>query len=119
LRDGSEREFVMPETCPECGTKLAPAKEGDIDLRCPNAKSCPAQVRGRVEHIGSRGALDIEGLGEVSAAALTQPDFPKDPPLVTEAGLFALTLERLFPITVTVRDSEDGHVKLRDDGSPD
>ena len=118
LRDGSEREFVMPAVCPECGTELAPAKEGDIDLRCPNARSCPAQVRGRVEHIGSRGALDIEGLGEVSAAALTQPDFPEEPPLVTEAGLFSLTLEDIFPITVTVRDSEDGHVKLDEDGSP-
>ena len=118
LRDGSEREFVMPAVCPECGTALAPAKEGDIDLRCPNARSCPAQVRGRVEHIGSRGALDIEGLGEVSAAALTQPDFPEEPPLVTEAGLFSLTLEDIFPITVTVRDSEDGHVKLNEDGTP-
>lgn len=118
LRDGTEREFVMPTVCPECGTALAPAKEGDIDLRCPNARSCPAQVRGRVEHIGSRGALDIEGLGEVSAAALTQPDFPEEPPLVTEAGLFSLTLQDIFPIAVTVRDSEDGHVKLDDDGSP-
>ncbi len=76
LRDGSEREFVMPTTCPECGTPLAPAKEGDKDLRCPNAKSCP-QVRGRVEHIASRGSLDIEGLGEVAAAALTQPLHPE------------------------------------------
>ena len=118
LRDGTEREFVMPTHCPECGTALAPAKEGDVDLRCPNAKSCPAQVRGRVEHVGSRGALDIEGLGEVSAAALTQPDFPSVPPLVTEAGLFALTLPDIFPIIVTVRDNEDGHVKLDDDGTP-
>ncbi|MER3394800.1 MAG: NAD-dependent DNA ligase LigA, partial [Microcella pacifica] len=88
LRDGSEREFVMPTHCPECGTELRPAKEGDVDLRCPNARSCPAQVRGRVEHIGSRGALDIEGLGEIGAAALTQPEVPATPPLVTEAGLF-------------------------------
>ena len=119
LRDGTEREFVMPLVCPECGTALAPAKEGDVDLRCPNAKSCPAQVRGRVDHIGSRGALDIEGLGEVSAAALTQPDFPAVPPLVTEAGLFALTLPDIFPIEVTVRDSEDGHLKLDENGNPD
>ncbi len=118
LRDGSEREFVMPSHCPECGTALAPAKEGDVDLRCPNARSCPAQVRGRVEHVGSRGALDIEGLGEVGAAALTQPDFPEEPPLVTEAGLFALTLPAIFPIRVTVRDSETGLVKLDDDGTP-
>ncbi len=118
LRDGSEREFVMPSRCPECDTALAPAKEGDIDVRCPNARSCPAQVRGRIEHAGSRGALDVEGLGEVSAAALTQPDFPVEPPLVTEAGLFSLTLPDIFPIEVTVRDAEDGHVKLDDDGVP-
>ncbi len=117
LRDGTEREFVMPTHCPECGTLLAPAKEGDVDLRCPNAKSCPAQVRGRVEHVGSRGALDIEGLGEVGAAALTQPDLPEIPPLVTEAGLFSLTMGDLFPIRVTVRDSETGLVKLNDDGT--
>ena len=118
LRDGSEREFVMPTECPECGTPLRAMKEGDIDLRCPNARSCPAQVRGRVEHIGSRGALDIEGLGEVGAAALTQPLEPTDPPLVTEAGLFELQLGDIFPIRVLVRDSETGLVKLNDDGSP-
>ncbi|MEP6482289.1 MAG: NAD-dependent DNA ligase LigA, partial [Rhodoglobus sp.] len=117
LRDGSEREFVMPTNCPECGTLLAPAKEGDIDLRCPNARSCPAQVRGRVEHVGSRGALDIEGLGEVGAAALTQPDYPTTPPLVTEAGLFSLTMADIFDIRVRVRDSETGLVKLDDDGT--
>ena len=108
LRDGTEREFVMPTNCPVCGTPLAPAKEGDIDLRCPNARSCPAQVRGRVEHVGSRGALDVEGLGEVGAAALTQPLVPATPPLETEAGLFALTLADLFPIEVVVRDRETG-----------
>ncbi|PJJ71807.1 DNA ligase (NAD+) [Diaminobutyricimonas aerilata] len=119
LRDGTEREFVMPRDCPECGTELRPAKEGDVDLRCPNARSCPAQVRGRVEHIGSRGALDIEGLGEVSAAALTQPTIPATPPLETEAGLFELTLRDLFPIEVAVRDAETGLPKLVDaaDGS--
>jgi len=62
-RDGSERAFVMPTQCPDCGATLAAAKEGDIDLRCPNQEACPAQVRGRIEHIGSRGGLDIEGLG--------------------------------------------------------
>ncbi|MCS5714448.1 NAD-dependent DNA ligase LigA [Herbiconiux sp. CPCC 205716] len=118
LRDGSEYAFVMPENCPECGTRLAPAKEGDIDLRCPNARSCPAQVRGRVEHVGSRGALDIEGLGEVSAAALTQPSEPAEPPLDTEAGLFSLEMRDLFPIRVIVRDNETGLEKLNDDGTP-
>lgn len=106
LRDGTEREFVMPANCPVCGTPLKPAKEGDIDLRCPNARSCPAQVRGRVEHIGSRGALDIEGLGEIGAVALTQPVSPVPPPLVTEAGLFALTLRDLFDVHVRVWGSD-------------
>ncbi|MGR2751531.1 NAD-dependent DNA ligase LigA [Agromyces arachidis] len=117
LRDGSEREFVMPAACPECGTALRPMKEGDIDLRCPNARACPAQVRGRVEHIGSRGALDIEALGEVSAAALTQPRVPAEPPLPTEAGLFDLTVDDLTPIEVVVRDAETGLEKLDADGS--
>lgn len=117
LRDGGEREFVMPAECPECGTPLRPMKEGDIDLRCPNARTCPAQVRGRVEHIGSRGALDIEALGEVSAAALTQPRVPAEPPLPTEAGLFELTVDDLTPIEVVVRDAETGLEKLDADGS--
>lgn len=115
-RDGTEREFVMPQACPECGTPLRPMKEGDIDLRCPNARSCPAQVRGRVEHIGSRGALDVEALGEVTAAALTQPNRPALAPLETEAGLFDLTLEQIVPIEVIVRDSETGLPKEDDDG---
>jgi DNA ligase (NAD+) len=117
-RDGTEREFVMPTHCPECGTPLAPAKEGDVDLRCPNARACPAQVRGRVEHIAGRGGLDIEAIGEVAAAALTQPLHPSTPPLVTEAGLFDLTLAELFPIEVVVRDHETGLVKVVDDDEP-
>lgn len=122
LRDGSEREFVMPRECPECGTPLRAMKEGDVDLRCPNAFSCPAQVRGRVEHIGSRGGLDIEGLGEVAATALTQPLRPKPAPLadadgnVTEAGLFNLTLEDLFWVDTEVIDNETGLVKLDENG---
>ncbi|WP_439592558.1 NAD-dependent DNA ligase LigA [Microbacterium sp.] len=112
LRDGTEREFVMPADCPECGFPLAPAKEGDIDLRCPNTRACPAQVRGRVEHIGSRGALDIEVLGEVTAAALTQPTVPSVPPLETEAGLFDLTIDQLVPIEVVVRDAETGEPRV-------
>ncbi len=117
LRDGTERAFVMPAECPECGTPLRPMKEGDIDLRCPNARSCPAQVRGRVEHIGSRGALDVEALGEVSAAALTQPERPEVPPLVSEARLFDLTIDDLLPIEVIVKDAETGLPKLDDDGA--
>jgi DNA ligase (NAD+) len=106
----------MPADCPECGTPLRAMKEGDIDLRCPNARSCPAQVRGRVEHIGSRGALDVEALGEVTAAALTQPTFPEIPPLETEAGLFSLTIDQLVPIELVVKDAETGLPKEDDDG---
>jgi len=110
------RDFQMPERCPDCGTPLRPIKDGDVDLRCPNAESCPAQVRGRVEHIASRGALDIEALGEVTAAALTQPEVPAEPPLHTEAGLFDLTLEQLLGVEVVVRDAETGLAKVDDDG---
>jgi DNA ligase (NAD+) len=98
LRDGTERPFVMPTGCPECGAILRPMSEDDIDLRCPNARGCPAQVRGRVEHIGSRGGLDIEGLGEVAAAALTNHIDGQTPPLETEAKLFALTLDDLMSV---------------------
>jgi DNA ligase (NAD+) len=114
LRNGAERTWTMPAECPECGATLAPAKDGDIDLRCPNTEHCPAQVRGRVEHIGSRGALDIEGLGEVTAAALTQPLVPATPPLSSEAGLFDLTIDDLFPIQVVVKDAETGLPKLNE-----
>ncbi len=77
-RDGTEVEFQMPTRCPSCGTPLAPAKEGDADLRCPNTASCPAQSTERLIHVGSRGALDIEGLGAEAAAALTQPEMGRD-----------------------------------------
>lgn len=73
LRDGSEREFVMPAECPECGTPLRPMKEADIDLRCPNARACPAQLRERLFYLAGRKALDIDHFGYVSAAALTKP----------------------------------------------
>ena len=71
LRTGAEREFIMPTHCPSCGTELAPAKEGDIDIRCPNAKSCPIQLTERVAHLAGRGGFDIEALGYEAAAALT------------------------------------------------
>lgn len=73
-RTGHEVEFVMPTNCPACGAVLAPTNEGEKDLRCPNVAQCPAQLRGRVEHLASRGALDVEGLGEEGARALTNPD---------------------------------------------
>ena len=77
-RDGSEYPFVMPENCPSCGTKLAPQKEGDVDLRCPNQAGCPAQITERIAHLGARSALDIEGLGDEAALALTQPEANRD-----------------------------------------
>ncbi|MEU9992180.1 NAD-dependent DNA ligase LigA [Streptomyces sp. NPDC048045] len=108
LRDGSEREFVMPGECPECGTPLRPMKEGDIDLRCPNARTCPAQLRERVTYLAGRECLDIEHFGGVAAAALTRPLEPADPPLVDEGDLFDLTVEKLLPIKAYVLDADSG-----------
>ncbi|RAX22093.1 MULTISPECIES: NAD-dependent DNA ligase LigA [unclassified Actinomyces] len=93
-RDGSERDFVMPQHCPSCGTALAPAKEGDVDLRCPNTRSCPAQLTERIAHIGSRGALDVEGLGDEAASALTQPDAGRVEALAAVAAGHVLETER-------------------------
>ena len=118
LRDGSEREFVMPSNCPECNAPLAPASEGDVDLRCPNARSCPAQLRERIAYIGSRSALDIEALGYVSAAALTRPLEPSEPPLSSEADLFDLTLDDLLPIRALVLDPDTGLPKHDSAGNP-
>jgi DNA ligase (NAD+) len=112
LRDGSEKKFAMPKKCPECQSLLAPAQDGDVDLRCPNAKSCPAQLRERIAYIGSRSALDIEALGFVTAVALTQPVEPKEPPVKSEADLFTLTLEKLLPIKSRVVDADTGAAKL-------
>nr|WP_148262482.1 NAD-dependent DNA ligase LigA [Hoyosella subflava] len=91
LRDGTEREFAMPSVCPECGAVLAPSKEGDVDIRCPNQRTCPAQLRERVFYIGSRGALDIEGLGYEAATALLAHQVITD-----EGDLFTLTSDDLL-----------------------
>ena len=85
-RTGDERPFVMPIHCPDCGAELRPETEGDKDLRCPNARSCPGQLMERLANIGSRKALDIEGLGEKSAIALLESGI-----LADEGDLFALT----------------------------
>ena len=89
-RDGSERAFVMPSKCPDCASKLRAMSEGDVDIRCPNAQSCPAQVVERLFYIGSRSALDIDVLGYEAAAALL-----KDKLVVDEGDLFSLTLKDL------------------------
>ncbi|WP_255305946.1 NAD-dependent DNA ligase LigA [Streptomyces sp. Wb2n-11] len=108
LRDGSEREFVMPSQCPECGTPLKAMKEGDIDLRCPNARSCPAQLRERLFYLAGRKCLDIENFGYVAAAALTRPLEPAEPPLRDEGDLFDLRVEQLLPIKSYVLDQDSG-----------
>ncbi len=90
-RTGSEVPFVMPEFCPECGSELAPESEGDKDIRCPNPQGCPAQLRERLFHIGSRGALDIEGLGEKAAQALLVSGVLKN-----ESELFGLNVGKLL-----------------------
>lgn len=90
LRDGSERPFVMPTHCPECGTELAPQKEGDADIRCPNNRSCPAQLRERLFHLAGRGAFDIEMLGYEAAVALLEAGVVTD-----EGDVFDLDAERL------------------------
>ncbi|GAA2751744.1 NAD-dependent DNA ligase LigA [Kitasatospora cinereorecta] len=114
LRDGTEQEFVMPSHCHECGTELRPMAEGDIDLRCPNAQFCPAQVRERIAYLGGRESLDIDGLGYVAATALTQPLEPTDAPVKNEGDIFGLSEEQLLPIRVLVRDQKTGMPKLDD-----
>ena len=90
-RDGSERAFVMPTKCPDCGTKLKAISTGDVDIRCPNTQSCPAQLRERIFYIGSRVALDIDVLGFEAAVALL------DSGLITDEGdLFSLTVDDLI-----------------------
>ncbi|WEH36038.1 NAD-dependent DNA ligase LigA [Streptomyces sp. AM 4-1-1] len=108
LRDGGEREFEMPAECPECGTALRPMKEGDIDVRCPNARSCPAQLRERIAYLAGRKCLDIDHFGYVVAAALTRPLEPTEPPLRDEGDLFGLTIEELLPIRAYVLDQDSG-----------
>lgn len=106
VRDGSERAFVMPSTCPECGTDLRPEKELDKDLRCPNARSCPAQLRERIAHVASRSALDIEGLGDKAARALLDEGVVGD-----EGDLFLIGADDLLRTSFFTREparGEDG-----------
>ncbi|MDF2146302.1 NAD-dependent DNA ligase LigA [Knoellia sp. p5-6-4] len=98
LRDGSEREFVMPTHCPSCGTKLAPQKEGDKDIRCPNARSCPSQLRERVFGLAGRGAFDIEALGWEGSIALLESGVIDD-----ESTLFGLTEQDIARVPLYTR----------------
>jgi len=93
VRTGDEREFVMPTHCPECGTELARQKEGDVDLRCPNARTCPAQLRERLFHLAGRGAFDIEVLGYEAATALLTSGVVAD-----EGDVFGLTEDDLLRV---------------------
>jgi DNA ligase (NAD+) len=105
-RTGAERAFVMPTHCPSCGTLLAPAKEGDVDIRCPNQRSCPSQLRERVFHVASRGALDIEGLGFKAAVALLDEGIVAD-----EGDVLGLTAEQLrTSVFFTRADPTEGRV---------
>lgn len=89
-RTGSERAFVMPTHCPECASELRAISAGDVDIRCPNTQSCPAQLRERIYYIGSRAALDIDVLGFEAAVALLDSKIITD-----ESDLFDLTEEKL------------------------
>lgn len=114
LRDGTEREFVMPTECPSCGTPLAPAKEGDADIRCPNTRSCPSQLRERLTHVGGRGAFDIEVFGWEGAVALLESGV-----LVDEGGLFALTEQQLLTVPLYRRAAKRAEKEAVAAGAPD
>ncbi|MFK5582135.1 NAD-dependent DNA ligase LigA [Serinicoccus sp. LYQ131] len=98
LRDGTEREFVMPTHCPSCGTELRPQKEGDKDIRCPNSKACPAQLRERLFSLAGRGAFDIEALGGEGVGALLDAGV-----LTNEATLFSLTEQDIARVPLYTR----------------
>ena len=98
LRPVGLPEWVMPTHCPECATELVEQKEGDKDLRCPNHRACPAQVRERVFHVSSRGAFDIEGLGLEAAVALLGAGV-----ISNEGDIFSLTQEKLMLTSLFTR----------------
>jgi DNA ligase (NAD+) len=98
LRDGTEREFVMPTHCPSCGTALRPEKEGDKDIRCPNSRTCPSQLRERLAGLAGRGAFDIEALGWEGATALLDSGVLED-----ESGLFGLGQQDIAQVPLFTR----------------
>ena len=114
LRPEGLPEWQMPDACPDCGTALVEEKEGDRDLRCPNHRDCPAQVRERVFHVAGRGAFDIEGLGYEAAVALLEAGV-----IANEGDIFALDEDKLLQVpafTRATRKGEEGrHVSA--DGS--
>jgi DNA ligase (NAD+) len=103
-RTGKETAFVMPTNCPECGSELRAITEGDVDIRCPNTRSCPAQLRERIYYIGSRAALDIDVLGYEAAVAMLQ-----DKIITDEADIFSLTEAALMKSSFfTKKDGSKG-----------
>ncbi len=111
LRTGIESEFKMPTKCPSCGTKISAEKSGDVDLRCPNAQSCPAQIIERLFYIGSRSALDIEGLGHKAATALVNEKV-----IQTEAELFDLSAAKLTQTEFFTKVASDKSRQLNSAG---
>ena len=98
LRDGTEREFVMPTECPSCGTPLRPEREGDKDIRCPNSRRCPSQLRERLFSLAGRGAFDIEALGWEGVQALLDSGAVSD-----ESTLFSLTEQDIARVPIYTR----------------
>jgi DNA ligase (NAD+) len=103
LRDGSERQFVMPNKCPACGTVLARERTADADIRCPNTRTCPAQLRERLFHLAGRGAFDIEVLGWEAASALLDSGVVRD-----EGDVFSIDESKLRTVPLFVR--QDGEL---------
>ncbi|AZN29837.1 NAD-dependent DNA ligase LigA [Flaviflexus salsibiostraticola] len=114
LRTGDEVPWTMPRHCPSCGSVLAPSNEGEADWRCPNSKSCPAQLTERLAHVGSRGALDIEALGAETALMLTNPDARRDAAIASLIGGHTLLIDgRRVSL-----DTKAGRAAVADHGEP-
>lgn len=113
LRDGSEREFVMPTHCPSCGTRLAPQKEGDKDIRCPNARACPSQLRERIFGLAGRGAFDIEALGWEGSIALLESRVIEDESTLFGLGEADIARVPLYTRAAKKTDPEDAVIDGR------
>jgi DNA ligase (NAD+) len=92
LRTGKEKAFEMPKVCPECGTELVKLKADEAVWRCPNSK-CPARVQNLIQHFASKGALDIEGMGEKNVATLLDSKLIDD-----AADLYTITKDQLLKL---------------------
>ena len=92
MRNGSERDFVMPEVCPACGGKVY-HPEGEVVARCINV-DCPARLFESILHFGSRGAMDIEGLGPATIGELMDKGYVR-----TVEDIYYLTGDQLFTLT--------------------